>query len=137
MIKTILTLAFLSLSLSTYAQNELGGLIREEMENQNKSAFDSIAKSMGYKDGETIRVYAQFTVNSKGEIGDIKAKGPHRVFEEEAIRIITLVPPIDPPKNLKKGDKARFTLPIAFKIETEKEKRKREKKEKKKEKQVG
>lgn len=103
--------------------------IHEETDN---SIFDSIAKVLGYKGGDAVRVSTMFTVNEQGKIVDIKARGPHPIFEQEAIRIIEAVPDMVPAEFNGKPISPRFSLPITFIIETAKQKRRRLKKEKRK-----
>jgi len=114
----------LFIQVKTIGQNK--ELILNTIKNQNIERIDSIAKVLNHKGG-TVRVYTMFTINEKGEINNVKARGPHRLFEQEAIRIVNLIPKLDP-KEFKEGIK--FSLPIVFVIETEKEKKSREKKEK-------
>ncbi|WP_394800338.1 energy transducer TonB [Aestuariivivens marinum] len=72
-----------------------------------------------------MRVLTQFTINEEGQIVDIKARGSHPVFENEAIRIIKMIPQLEPPSLNEKPVSPRFSLPIIFAIQTEKQKRKR------------
>ncbi|MBI9041944.1 energy transducer TonB [Lutibacter sp.] len=105
-------------------------LISNAVKKQNIEKIDSIARKLNYKGGDIIKVFAVFTVNENGEIKDVKARGPHKLFEEEAVRIVSLIPKLDP-KEFKNGMKEmKFTLPINFQIETYKDKKKRLKKEK-------
>ncbi len=105
-------------------------IISNAIKNQNMERIDSIAKKLNYKGGDIIKVFAVFTVNENGEIKDVKARGSHRLFEEEAIRIVNLIPKLNP-KEFKYGMKEmKYTLPINFQIETDKEKKNRLKKEK-------
>lgn len=114
----------------TIGQNK--NLISNTIKNQNIERIDSIAKKLNYKGGDVIKVFAIFTVNEKGEIKNVKARGPHKLFEQEAIRIVKLIPKLDP-KEFKNGMKEmKYSLPINFVIETEKERKSREKKEKRK-----
>lgn len=122
------------ISLLLFSQSKIIGqnteLISDAVKNQNIERIDSIARKLNYKGGDIIKVFAIFTVDENGEIKDVKARGPHRLFEEEAIRIVNLIPKLDP-KEFKSGMKEmKFTLPINFQIETDKEKKKRLKKEK-------
>jgi len=74
-------------------------------------------------------VIAQFSVNNKGEIINIKARGPHKIFEDEAIRVIKELPTMPPQKGSKEVQPIKFTLPITMVIETDAEKIKRKRKE--------
>lgn len=122
------------ISLLLLLQSEIIGqnteLISDAVKNQNIERIDSIARKLNYKGGDVIKVFTIFTVDENGEIKDVIARGPHILFEEEAIRIVNLIPKLDP-KEFKNGMKEmKFTLPINFQIETDKEKKKRLNKEK-------
>lgn len=108
----------------TISQNK--ELILNTLKNQNIERIDSIAKILNHKGG-IVRVYTMFTVNDNGEIKNVQASGPHRLFEQEAIRIINMIPKLDP-KEFKDG--VKISLPISFMIETRNERIAREKNEK-------
>lgn len=128
--KKHITLFLLLLTIS-YVNSQIEPSIIEKSvtKNQNLNRIDSIAKVLKYKGGDKVLVHTQFTINEEGQIVDIKARGPHQVFENEAIRIIKMIPQIEPPSLNGKPASPRFSLPIIFVIETEKQKRKRLKKE--------
>jgi len=63
------------------------------------------------------RISVQFKINKKGIIEDIKAKGPHPDLENEAIRIIELLPQMIPGKQKGKPVSVRYNLPIIFNVE--------------------
>jgi len=100
------------------------------LENQNSERIDSIAKTLDYKK-KIVRVYTMFTVDENGHIQNVVVRGPHRLFEQEAIRLINLVPKLDITEYVDGGEGKKFSLPIYFKIETKKEKLKKRKKEEK------
>ncbi|MBJ2176283.1 hypothetical protein JBL43_18675 [Aureibaculum sp. A20] len=116
----------------SFAQSNYDEIINKTIENHDKSRSDSIVRALGYKGGDKIKVYAIFQVNSNGEIHDIRARGPHKHFEEEAIRVVSEIPKLDPNNSLKEGQSMKYTLPITFVIETDAEKKKRERKEQRK-----
>ena len=126
----LLSVILLSM-ISGYAQVDKNLINQTIKENTDNSKFDSIAKKLGYKGGDQVKVLTLFTFNQKGRIVDIKARGPHQIFENEAIRILEKVPDLVPASYNGKPVNPRFSLPITFIIETEKQKRKRLKKEKK------
>jgi len=129
--KRIITICLILLiQFKILGQNEK--TISNALKNINIERIDSIAKKLNYKGGDVIKVFAIFRVNENGEIKDVKARGPHRLFEEEAIRVVKSIPKLDP-KKFKNGMKEmKFTLPINFIIETERERKSRQKKEKRK-----
>lgn len=124
--RLIIISLILIIQVKTVGQNK--ELILNTIKNQSIERIDSIAKILNHKGG-IVRVYTMFTVNEKGEIYDIKASGPHKLFEQEAIRIINLIPKLNP-KEFKEG--VKISLPISFMIETRRERISREKKEKEK-----
>ncbi|MFY0602681.1 MAG: hypothetical protein JXQ93_01945 [Flavobacteriaceae bacterium] len=131
-IKNILFITILLSCSNLFSQRNYSESFSKTNKDLNLNKIDSIAKKLGYKGGDSFRVIVNFAVNWKGEIVDITAKGPHKIFEDEAIRVVKLIPKFEALKNLKEGEKERFTLPMKIMIETESEKRKRIKKEKRK-----
>lgn len=63
------------------------------------------------------RVYVQFTIQKDGGIGDIQMRGPDKILEEEAARIISKLPKMIPGKQRGKAVKVPFTIPIVFKLQ--------------------
>jgi len=112
-----------------YCQNNYVDIITQTAKNHDQRELDSLAKTIGYKGGESVKVYVLFKVNEKGEIFDIRARGPHKIFEEEGIKLVKEIPKLDPPKNFEKGKSMSFALPLKMVIETDSEKKKRIKKE--------
>ena len=71
------------------------------------------------RNGITGRISTLFIINKDGEITDIKAKGAEgtELLEQEAIRIISLIPKmIEPGKINGKAIKVKFSQPITFKL---------------------
>lgn len=126
----LLPVIFLFLHTSN-AQLDKNLINKTIQENTDNSKFDSISKKLGYKGGDQVKVLTIFTVNQDGKIVDIKARGPHPIFENEAIRILEKVPDLVPASYNGKPVNPKFSLPITFIIETEKQKKRRLKKEKK------
>lgn len=63
------------------------------------------------------RIFVQFTINDQGVVSDMKARGPHIALENEAKRVVDLIPNMTPGRQ---GDKAVgviYSLPITFMIE--------------------
>lgn len=114
-----------------HAQNTLP--ISETIKNEQPDyqKLDSIAKVLGLKGGDNVRVSTRFAVNEQGKIVDIQVRGPHSYFENESIRILKKVPILDPALKNGKPIKTQFSLPINFRIETKMERKRRLSKEKK------
>lgn len=118
------------------SQSNYADEIKHLVANQDKIKVDSLARTLGYKGGDRIKVFVIFKVNNEGKIYDIRARAPHKVFEEEAIRIVGEIPKLDPMTNLKEGESMKFTLPLTLALETNAEKRKRIKKEERRKKKL-
>ena len=63
------------------------------------------------------RVYTNFTINSCGFIENIRLRGPDKVLEDEAYRIISLIPRLLP-GTLEDGTPVNvlFSVPITFRL---------------------
>jgi protein TonB len=66
--------------------------------------------------GAQGRVNTQFTIDNKGNIIDIKFRGPDPSLEKEAVRIIEKLPQMTPGKQRGTAVKVKFTQPFYFKL---------------------
>ncbi len=57
-----------------------------------------------------------FVISSEGTITNIRMRGPDKVLEEEAKRIISLLPDFVPGKQNGQPVNVPFTIPITFKL---------------------
>ncbi len=79
--------------------------------------FDvNLAQNLGLSLGKK-RISVQFIINKNGEIEDVKSRAPHPKLQEEAIRIIELLPKMKAGEENGKKVKVRYNLPITFNIE--------------------
>lgn len=62
------------------------------------------------------RVHTMFVIQKDGSIGDIKMRGPDKILEVEAARIIGKLPKMTPGKQLGNPVKVPFVVPITFKL---------------------
>ena len=60
------------------------------------------------------KVFVQFVIDSVGEVGNIKTRSLHRVFEVEGERIIKKIPRLTPPKIDGKSVSMVYNIPITF-----------------------
>ncbi|EPR70091.1 TonB [Winogradskyella psychrotolerans RS-3] len=75
-----------------------------------------IAKNLGLKGKQ--RIFTQFKIDENGDVIDIKVrKSSHLELEQEAIRVIKLLPKFKPAKQRNKNVAAIYTIPIVFLIE--------------------
>ncbi|WP_350285051.1 energy transducer TonB [uncultured Croceitalea sp.] len=63
------------------------------------------------------KVYLQFTVKTDGSIGNLEMRGPHSILEQEAYRIITKLPKMEPGQQRGKAVKVPFSIPITFQLQ--------------------
>ncbi len=77
----------------------------------------SVAKDLGLPDGK-VKINIVFKVDKNGKIKDIKATGPHQKLEEEAFRVINLIPKLTKPGYQKgKPVTVPYMLPLVFNID--------------------
>jgi hypothetical protein len=129
--KQILFIMITLLSAYGFSQANYAEEIKHSVNNQDKIQVDSIARTLGYEGGDNIKVFVIFEVNREGNIHNVRARGPHKVFEDEAIRVVSEIPQLDPLNTLEADETMKFTLPLTLVLETESEKRRRIKKEEK------
>ena len=67
--------------------------------------------------GITGRVFVQFYINSKGEIDAIRTRGPDKLLEKEAHRIVASLPQMIPGKQRGKPVSVPYSIPINFIIQ--------------------
>lgn len=97
-------------------QEELRTCLQENITNHITANFNSdLAKGLGLKAG-IKKIFVMFEIDKEGNITDVQARGPHQSLEDEATRVINLLPKMMPGKH--KGDAVgvKYTLPIAFKV---------------------
>ncbi|MFD2588532.1 TonB family protein [Croceitalea marina] len=62
------------------------------------------------------RVSLVFIISTDGSIKNIRKRGPHELLENEAVRIIERLPPIQPGKQDGQAVEVPFSIPITFKL---------------------
>ncbi len=99
------------------------GLNNEDAKNCMSSKIsDLVAKnfdiSIAEKEGLTgkIKIYVQFKIDKDGNVADLKARAPEKVLENEAKRVISLLPQMKP--GVQKGEAVGvlYALPILFEV---------------------
>jgi len=63
------------------------------------------------------RIFVLFKIDKQGDITDIKARAPHIKLQEEAIRVVQLLPQMEPGKQRGKPVNVKYSIPIIFKVE--------------------
>jgi len=79
-----------------------------------------IAKNLGLPDG-IARISVIFKINKEGKVVDIRTRAPHPKLEEEAIRVIKLIPQMER-AGYQRGKPVTvpYSLPIIFEIDNTK-----------------
>lgn len=62
------------------------------------------------------RIYAIFKIDQFGKVTGIKVRGPHKILEEEAERVIKLLPDMVPGNQRNRPVSVIYTLPIVFEV---------------------
>jgi protein TonB len=93
--------------------------------NQRRACFQEkmeahVAKNFTYPEaaldlGIQGKVFVIFIIDSKGYVTNIRSRGPDRLLEKEAERIIGLLPKMTPGKQRGKAVKVPYSVPIVFK----------------------
>lgn len=93
---------------------------------ESKKCFQSkiqahIKKNFKYPDlavdlGINGKVFVLFVIDAKGVSSNIRTRGPDKILEKEAARIIGLLPKMTPGKQRGKAVKVPYSIPIHFKL---------------------
>mgnify|MGYP003637466027 CR=1 FL=1 len=75
--------------------------------------YPELAQEMGQQG----RVNTQFMINKDGSIGSIRKRGPHKLLENEAVRILSKLPKMTPGKQRGTAVKVSFSIPITFQLQ--------------------
>jgi protein TonB len=81
----------------------------------NRKFKTELGEELGLKG--VNRIHVQFTINDQGVVTDMKARGPHVALENEAKRVIGLLPKMTPGKQGDKSVGVIYAQPITFMIE--------------------
>ncbi|NND15869.1 MAG: energy transducer TonB, partial [Eudoraea sp.] len=63
------------------------------------------------------RVFVVFAIDSKGKVTGIRTRGPDKMLEQEAARIIAALPQMTPGKQRGQSVKVPYSIPINFMIQ--------------------
>ncbi len=80
---------------------------------KNNFSYPPAALDMGI----TGRVYLQFVIDSKGHVSNIQKRGPDKLLEKEAERIIASLPRVKPGEQRGKPVSVKYSIPINFKMQ--------------------
>ncbi|MDD3720880.1 MAG: energy transducer TonB [Lutibacter sp.] len=76
-----------------------------------------LASDIGLTPGSIQKIFVVFRIDKNGNITDINARAPHKKLQEEAIRVINLLPKMTPGRQRGKPVGVKYGLPIVFKVE--------------------
>lgn len=62
------------------------------------------------------KIFVTFMINSKGNVVDVMARGPHPELEKEAIKAVNMLPKMTPAKQGFKTVNVTYSLPIIFEV---------------------
>jgi periplasmic protein TonB len=81
----------------------------------NKKFNTDIASDYGLEG--RMRVMVMFKIDKKGNVTGVQARGPHPALENEAKRVISLLPDMQPGKQRGKPVSISYSLPIVFDVQ--------------------
>ena len=64
-----------------------------------------------------IKIAVQFKINNQGQVENIRARAPHPGLETEAIRVVSMIPAMQPGEHDGKKVGVVYSLPIVFQID--------------------
>ena len=80
-----------------------------------KNFKSNLAQDLGLAPG-IKKIFILFTIDKNGDIVNIKVRAPHKSLENEAERVIKLLPKITPGRQRNRAVNVSYALPIAFKV---------------------
>lgn len=96
---------------------ELRACLSREIDKFVKKKFNAdLASDLGLTPGIN-KIFVMFKIDKNGDITDIQARAPHKRLQQEAIRIIELLPKMTPGKQRSVPVGVKYSLPIVFKVE--------------------
>ncbi|WP_299522060.1 energy transducer TonB [uncultured Lutibacter sp.] len=96
---------------------QLRECLQDEITKHVNRKFNSeLASDLGLAPG-VKRIFVMFKIDKTGNITDVMARAPHKRLQEEAIRVINLLPKMTPGKQRGRPVGVKYSLPIAFKVE--------------------
>ena len=98
------------------AQDQKSCMVKKITEHVSNNFDTSISKNLGLQPGRK-KVYIQFKIDKTGNIVDVKARGPHSELEDEAIRVVSSLPAMQPGEQNGKKVGVKYTLPISLIVE--------------------
>lgn len=99
------------------SKDELRACLQEKITKHVNRKFNAdLASDLGLAPG-VKRIFVMFKIDKTGNIVDVMARAPHKRLEQEAIRVVQLLPKMTPGKQRGRPVGVKYSLPIAFKVE--------------------
>jgi protein TonB len=76
-----------------------------------------LASDLGLVSGSIQKIYVVFKIDKNGNITDVNARAPHKKLQDEAIRVVNLLPKMTPGRQRGKPVGVKYGIPIVFKVE--------------------
>jgi len=96
---------------------QLRACLQEKITKHVNRKFNAdLASDLGLAPG-VKRIFVMFKIDKTGNITDVMARAPHKRLQEEAIRVVNLLPKMTPGKQRGRPVGVKYSLPIAFKVE--------------------
>jgi protein TonB len=96
---------------------KLRACLQEKITKHVNRKFNSdLASDLGLSPG-VKKIFVMFKIDKTGNITDVMARAPHKRLQEEAIRVVKLLPKMIPGKQRGRPVGVKYSLPIAFKVE--------------------
>jgi protein TonB len=76
-----------------------------------------LASDLGLQTGSIQKIFVMFKIDRDGKIANIRARAPHKKLQNEAIRVVSLLPTMTPGKQRGRAVGVSYGLPIIFRIE--------------------
>lgn len=98
-------------------KDKLRACLQEKITKHVNRKFNAdLASDLGLAPG-VKRIFVMFKIDKTGNIVDVMARAPHKRLEQEAIRVVKLLPKMTPGKQRGRPVGVKYSLPIAFKVE--------------------
>jgi len=82
----------------------------------NKNFNVDLASDLGLSPGRK-RIFVMFKIDKTGKVVNVRARGPHKRLEQEAIRVVKLIPRLKPGKQRGRPVGVKYSLPIVFNVQ--------------------
>lgn len=95
---------------------ELKKCLQDEIMRHVGKNFDTnLTNELGLEEGKK-RVIVIFSIDRNGSIANVRARGPHKRLEKEAIDVVKSLPKMTPAKQRGRPVGVKYTLPITLEV---------------------